>query len=161
MSSPPSDGPPLPVSCCRLFHWISSSSTITVCCFLNRARVLWCFSASSYAQTYIMLFNHWRIWWKILLLVYTKCLLLISYRDRFENTLLELMPTVLIIFLCNKSFACESRNTCNSDETSGLIIKCTLTFLMKCVCWSDNSLHDDDEWTLLFLLSLRLWPFDL
>lgn len=74
MSSPPSDGPPLPASCCRLFHWISSSSMITVCCFLNRARVLWCFSASSYAQTYIMLFNHWRIWWKILILVYTNCL---------------------------------------------------------------------------------------
>lgn len=71
MSSPPSDGPPFPASCCRLFHWISSSSTITVCCFLNRARVLWCFSANSYTQTHIILFNCWKIWYKILLLIST------------------------------------------------------------------------------------------
>lgn len=48
MSRPPSGGPPLPASCCRLFHWISSSSRMMVCCFLNSCRVFWCFSARSY-----------------------------------------------------------------------------------------------------------------
>lgn len=47
MSRPPSGGPPLPASCCRLFHWISSSSRMMVCCFLKSCRVFWCFSARS------------------------------------------------------------------------------------------------------------------
>lgn len=51
MSRPPSGGPPLPASCCRLFHWISSSSRMMVCCFLNSCSVFWCFSAKSCAQT--------------------------------------------------------------------------------------------------------------
>lgn len=51
MSRPPSGGPPLPASCCRLFHWISSSSRMMVCCFLNSCRVFWCFSARSWFNT--------------------------------------------------------------------------------------------------------------
>lgn len=43
----PSGGPPFPASCCRRFHWISSSSRMMVCCFLSSCRVFWCFSASS------------------------------------------------------------------------------------------------------------------
>lgn len=43
----PSGGPPLPASCCRRFHWISSSSRMMVCCFRSSCRVFWCFSASS------------------------------------------------------------------------------------------------------------------
>lgn len=50
-SSPPSWGPPLPASCCLLFHWISSSSSIRVCCFLSRPRVFWCCSDKSCKQT--------------------------------------------------------------------------------------------------------------
>lgn len=50
MSRPPSGGPPLPASCCRLFHWISSSSRMMVCCFLNSCSVFWCFSARSCTQ---------------------------------------------------------------------------------------------------------------
>ena len=51
MSRPPSGGPPLPASCCRLFHWISSSSRMMVCCFLNSCSVFWCFSARSCTLT--------------------------------------------------------------------------------------------------------------
>lgn len=43
----PSGGPPFPASCCRRFHWISSSSRMMVCCFRSSCRVFWCFSASS------------------------------------------------------------------------------------------------------------------
>ncbi len=41
------------------------------------------------------------------------------------------MPTVLIFISANKSFACESRSTFNSDKTSGLAKTCMLSFLMN------------------------------
>lgn len=44
----PSGGPPFPASCCRLFHWISSSSKIMVCCLRKSCRVFWCFSDKSW-----------------------------------------------------------------------------------------------------------------
>lgn len=43
----PSGGPPFPASCCRRFHWISSSSRMVVCCLRSSCSVFWCFSASS------------------------------------------------------------------------------------------------------------------
>ncbi len=80
-------------------------------------------------------------------LVYTQLQLMMAGENRpfqkhnYVFTQLELMSEMYRIFISARHLHVKV-DKCNSDETSGLIITCMLTFFMKCVCGSDNSLHD-------------------